>query len=163
MDNTATIADSEGATVETATPKRKGRPAGMRNGAAHKRIIEIAKKHPDAPKREIARRAGVDKATVDRALVKYGIRQADVAVYVDNRAAIFQGMQSRLLTSITDEDIAKMSGKDRMIGLGVLYDKERLETGQSTANVASLTALVTGAARFDKPTERDAVPKDVAK
>jgi len=32
--------------------------------------------------------------------------------------------------------------KDRLVGLGIVIDKHRLITGQSTSNIASWTAIV---------------------
>jgi len=38
--------------------------------------------------------------------------------------------------SLTEADIKKMSARDRVLAFGILYDKERLERGQSTENIA---------------------------
>lgn len=42
------------------------------------------------------------------------------------------------LQALTAEDIKKASPRDKAIIFGTLYDKERLERGQSTVNLASI-------------------------
>ena len=44
----------------------------------------------------------------------------------------------RLLSAISDTDIKKASLRDKVIAAGILFDKERLERGQSTSNVSVL-------------------------
>jgi hypothetical protein len=55
--------------------------------------------------------------------------------YIENRSRVLQGIQARLLYSITDDDIKTMPPGSRILGACQLYDKERLETGQSNSNV----------------------------
>lgn len=60
-----------------------------------------------------------------------------------HRADALTLTQARLLNSITDKDIESASLLQRTTALGILHDKERLERGQSTANVAlSICSLV---------------------
>ena len=40
--------------------------------------------------------------------------------------------------ALSDDDIKKASARDKAIVFGTLYDKERLERGQSTVNLASI-------------------------
>ena len=56
--------------------------------------------------------------------------------FKEGRADLLAIHQSRLLNSLSEGDINKMSGLQKITGAAVLYDKERLERGQSTANVA---------------------------
>lgn len=56
--------------------------------------------------------------------------------YVNNRTVFFQSTQQRLLTSITDADIKSAPMGSRVLAAAQLYDKERLETDQSTSNQA---------------------------
>ena len=48
------------------------------------------------------------------------------------------GLQEKVLASITASDLEKASLRDKVISVGVLFDKERLERGQSTVNLASI-------------------------
>ncbi len=44
--------------------------------------------------------------------------------------------QRKIIKSITASDIKEAKLKDRVVAFGVLYDKERLERGLSTENIA---------------------------
>ena len=61
-------------------------------------------------------------------------------VFVDHRADILSNTQLRLLANLDDAKMQQMTGKDLVVSAAVLYDKERLERGMSTANLASLTS-----------------------
>ena len=61
-------------------------------------------------------------------------------IYVDHRADILSNTQLRLLANLDDAKMQQMTGKDLVVSAAVLYDKERLERGMSTANLASLTS-----------------------
>jgi hypothetical protein len=95
------------------------------------KIIEINQSHPTLNKNEIAAVAGCDHAHVVRTLQTYGLIKKDVDSYISNRAAIFAGMQHRLLSSITEADIKKTPVGSRVLAAAQLYDKERIERGLS--------------------------------
>ncbi len=61
--------------------------------------------------------------------------------YVNHRPTVFAHIQRIILNSITDADIKKANLRDKIVSAGILYDKERLETGQSTQNIAYADAL----------------------
>jgi transposase len=61
--------------------------------------------------------------------------------FVKNRTEILQNTQRRLLNSINDEDIKKTPVGSRVLAFAQLYDKERLETDQSTSNQAVMLGL----------------------
>jgi exopolyphosphatase/pppGpp-phosphohydrolase len=67
---------------------------------------------------------------------RYGIDLKHLESFKNNRADIFAGKQEQILASIDDVAIKCMPVAQRIISLGILYDKERLERGQSTANIA---------------------------
>jgi hypothetical protein len=50
-------------------------------------------------------------------------------------------VQRRLLNNISQADIKKSGLRDKVVAVGILYDKERLERGQSTENVSIDGAL----------------------
>jgi hypothetical protein len=66
----------------------------------------------------------------------------DVSLYAKNRSDILAGVQLKLLSHLTDARLKDASAYQLAGMYGIFYDKERLERGQSTANVAHLTALV---------------------
>jgi hypothetical protein len=61
--------------------------------------------------------------------------------FVKNRDKYFQNVQRRLLCSINDEDIKKAPLGSRVLAVAQLYDKERLETDQSSANIAHQVSI----------------------
>lgn len=103
-------------------------------------IIVAAQDHPDLTSREIGKLANADHSTVVRTLQRYKIERQDVEDFKSHRGDIFAGLQHRLLASCTDADIQKAPLGSRILAAAQLYDKERLERNQSTANVATLHA-----------------------
>lgn len=105
-------------------------------------IIEIKTKHPDLSSVEIGKMVGCDHSNVIRTLQRYGIDKAETEDYKSHRADILAGIQVKLLKSITDEDIKGMPVGQRFMGYGILYDKERLERGQSTSNESIIVTQI---------------------
>jgi hypothetical protein len=58
-------------------------------------------------------------------------------------------MQDKILNSVTDDDIKGMPVGQRIMSYGILYDKERLETGKSSVNIAQLVAHVEDLQRIE--------------
>lgn len=75
-------------------------------------------------------------------LIRYGINDKCLESFKKSRADIFAGIQESVAASLSEEDIKKASVRDRTILLGTLYDKERLERGQSTSNQSVFFRLV---------------------
>lgn len=90
---------------------------------------------------DIAKFFSIPKPTVQARLKPFFGKEADVPAFKAHRADLFAGQQVRLLSAITDKDIEKASLRDKVIAAGVLYDKERLERGQSTSNVSMLFTI----------------------
>jgi len=134
--------EQEGQTIITAPVKRRGRPPESIRLANRRRVIEIAKSNPDMSQIEVARESGACKRTVADVLAKYGINQGELEEYRNNQADIILGIQRKITTSITQEDVNKAPLRDRLIGLGITIDKHRLITGESTSNVASWTTII---------------------
>lgn len=147
--------------------KRRGRPPGMRRSGAvalHREIVECTKKDTGMSNREIADKIGCDKRTVGAVLAKYGIKQDEVQEYRENRADIFAGKQKEILHALTLEKLQNASVKDLTIAFGTIYDKERLESGMSTHNVANLHSIADRAIKTvsaSKPTKGGATTENV--
>ncbi len=56
--------------------------------------------------------------------------------YINNRPFILALEQEKIRQHITPAKLAKASARDLAVMFGIFYDKERLETGQSTQNIA---------------------------
>jgi hypothetical protein len=61
--------------------------------------------------------------------------------YVNHRPFILQDLQRRIIQYITPAKLKKAAVNQLVWSYGVLYDKERLETGQSTQNIAYAEAI----------------------
>jgi hypothetical protein len=104
--------------------------------AKSKKIIEIKEAHPELSTVQIGKLTDCTHANVIRVLQNYGIIQQDVKDYKENRADVLAGLQHRLISSVTDQDIKKTPVGSRILAVAQLYDKERLERGQSTNNIS---------------------------
>ncbi|KAB0668952.1 hypothetical protein F6V30_14030 [Oryzomonas sagensis] len=87
-------------------------------------------------KTQVAKNLNVSPNAVGQMLKRYGITDKHLESFKINRADIFAGLQETVAGSFSRADIKKASVRDRTILLGTLYDKERLERGQSTQNIA---------------------------
>jgi hypothetical protein len=116
-------------------------------------IIKTATEHPDLTTREIGAIADCTHVNVIETLRRYHVNQQHLKTYKSNRADIIAGMQSRLLASVTDADIKKAPLGSRIMAAGILYDKERLERGQSTANVSVHSQLIESIPVSKSPTK----------
>jgi predicted DNA-binding protein YlxM (UPF0122 family) len=85
---------------------------------------------------EIGKMAGVSKQAVHQRLAPYRDAIENLPAFKEHRADLFAVQQSRLLNSLTDADIKRMAPASRVVSAGILYDKERLESGKSTTNQA---------------------------
>ena len=95
-------------------------------------ILSAAMQHPTLSQRAIAKLTGTDSGNVCRTLKEYGITLESADNYVSHRAKIYQGIQAKILSEISNEDIQKASLKDKCVAAGILHDHERIELGQST-------------------------------
>ena len=79
---------------------------------------------------------GCDKSNISKRLKESGYQANYLTTYKNQRADILASYQQIILNSITNEDLQKAGLSQKMMAYGVLYDKERLERGQSTENIA---------------------------
>lgn len=87
---------------------------------------------------EIAERTGCTHSNISQILKRYKIKQNELDTFKTHRAEVFAGIQDKVLSSITPQAIKNASIRDKAILFGTIYDKERLERGQSTSNHAHL-------------------------
>jgi IS30 family transposase len=125
-----------------------------------KKVLELKAKGMNDS--EIARNQGVAQSTIGRFLLSVSKEAEHVEAFKAGRADILASLQAksldlqqRIVDSLTDGDLALLSPAQKggmltslNIMHGTLYDKERLERGQSTANV-SLIAKMMGSALKD--------------
>ncbi len=105
-------------------------------------IIAIAQQHPELTTEQIGKLAGCGHSNVVQTLKRYGIEKQATDDYIQNRAQVFAGLQERILNSVTDEDIKKTPAIQKITAASILYDKERLERGQSTDNIGVIGKII---------------------
>jgi hypothetical protein len=99
------------------------------------KILKVKEDHPDLTTREVAALADTDHSHVIKTFQRYGVEHSHIKEFVDNRGKIFSGMQHRLLSSITDDDIKKAPMGSRILAVAQLYDKERIEVGKDQGGI----------------------------
>ena len=76
---------------------------------------------------------GVSPSAIHKRL-KHLLPDESTKYYQDHRADILSHVQLQLLSQVDARRLKKVSSRDAVVSYGILYDKERLERGQSTAN-----------------------------
>jgi transcriptional regulator with XRE-family HTH domain len=114
----------------------KTKPA--KRGGATLSLAEIADLRAKGVSLEkIGRLAGVSKQAISQLIKRNGLDPEDVAVFKRDKSLLLHSKQKLLLDSLTQEEIKKMSGRDKVVSFGIVYDKTRLEDDKSTTNIAS--------------------------
>jgi transposase len=85
---------------------------------------------------EVSKIFNVSRPALIQQVNKYFIDGVELNIYKTYRADILASKQMQILKSLTEEDIQKASPYQKVGMFGILYDKERLERGQSTQNIA---------------------------
>lgn len=98
------------------------------------KLIEYRNK--DLSYQDIADLVGCSKPNVYARLKQYDGEIKSLKSYKENRADVLAVVGSKMLNSLTSNDIEKASAYQRVGMFALLYDKERLERGQSTSNIA---------------------------
>ena len=88
---------------------------------------------------QIADIQGVHKSAIHQA-IKDLLPTEETQTYKQQRADILANLQTKIIKSIDDADIKKAPFGSRILAMAQLIDKERLERGQSTENIAQIHA-----------------------
>lgn len=134
----------------------RGRHSKSEDVERYRNIIELARNEPKLSRRELSRQLGCSRNTVDKALAIYANSKEDIELFRKRRADIFAEKQRTILNTLTGKKIEAMNPRDAIVGMGILYDKERLEMGESTSNVASLVKILRAADQIAKEEKVDA-------
>jgi len=92
-------------------------------------IIDLVKKGLNFS--EISRVLGCSRQNVVQRFRKVEKEIKAGKRYQEHRADIFAIQQNRILNAISPEDLEKASLRDKVISVGVLFDKEKIETGKA--------------------------------
>jgi hypothetical protein len=104
------------------------------------KILHQKAANPKLTNRQLAKINNVSQQAISQMFQRYGINENYLESFKEHRADILAGIQETVLGTLTVEDIKGASFRDRTVAMGILYDKERLERGQSTSNVATILA-----------------------
>ncbi len=110
-------------------------------------ILEL--KNKDLNNKQIAELLGCDRSNVSKRLKEYAPTLRKIGGYKKHRADIYAHMQSELLSAVTPDKIKDSSATQLITGMAILYDKERLERGQSTQNMSVAGLIETHSASLD--------------
>jgi hypothetical protein len=99
-----------------------------------RKILQTFTENPEKTITEIAHIAKATPSYAWEVLQQYGINKKRVDDYIQNKADVFAGLQDRIISSITDEDIKKAPFGSRVLALAQLTDKERVERGLSNGD-----------------------------
>jgi hypothetical protein len=85
---------------------------------------------------DIAKMLTIPTKTIQSVIKRFLPAKADrkaLEIFKTNKADILSIFQRKMLYSITDEQIDRMSVSQKMMAFGILFDKERLLRGQPTS------------------------------
>lgn len=105
---------------------------------------------------QIAGALKCSKDTVTKRLAPFRMMIDNTDDYKNARALSLMIQQHRISKAITDEKLDEAKLKDLAYAFGLFYDKERLETGQSTQNISYMDIVK---ARHEKEKELAALKK----
>lgn len=98
---------------------------------------------------EIAAIQGVTKQAI-HGRIKNLLPPAELKTYINHRGDILAGLQAKLLSHLDDDRLKKAPAGSLVLAACQLYDKERLERGMSTSNLASIHADIAALRSVDK-------------
>ena len=104
-------------------------------------LLTLKRKYPKISLRHLGKLVGISAEAVRLQFLKRGINFETgeitaVEEYRAGRAEILASKQIEVLNHLTPEKLKSASAQQLTYTYGVLYDKERLERGQSTGNIS---------------------------
>ncbi len=112
-----------------------------RKGSKVQQILTLATTTPALPS-EIARSLNTTDQNVSYTLQRYGISPNRLKSFKNNRADILAAWQMKLLSYIDIEKLKKAPAGTLVLAACQLYDKERLERGESTENSSIIVKMI---------------------
>lgn len=110
---------------------------------------------------QIADKYGVHKSAVHERLQKFEAQLGDpeeLRGFQDVEADIQSAIKRRFSSRLLDVDLDKCSPKDLAMVYGITYDKNRLQTGQSTSNQSVFFSVVSESDEANTPQIIDVTP-----
>jgi hypothetical protein len=108
-----------------------------RPGTKAEAILTLTATTPATPV-EISESVNCTRAAVTQTLQRYGIKPNRLESYKKHRADVYAGLQLKVIKHLSSEDTLKAASTNNLAyALTQLNTMERLERGQSTANIAN--------------------------
>ncbi len=106
---------------------------------------------------EIGKLTGTSKQNISQLLQRSGVNVEVVETYRKDKNLIFNAKQKILVDALTPKIVSKMSGRDLLVGAGILQDKIRdLENPARGGIGAGLWINIVAASH--QPPEKDVTP-----
>jgi len=121
---------------ETLHPERRAKNTPIN------KLIQQKLENPNLSHKQLGKLNGISSPAVTALFKRHNVDIEQLEQFREHRADLLTLHQERVLSSITAEDLKKASARDKAIVFGTLYDKERLERGQSTSNQSVFFAIV---------------------
>ena len=112
--------------------------SNLSKGISLAKIIELRNKKLSYA--QIGKIVGCSKENVIQRIKPFQTSIDNLPSIKENRADLLATVSDTILNSLTEADIKKAPAGQRVMMYGILYDKERLERGQATQNIATLSA-----------------------
>lgn len=90
---------------------------------------------------ECGKQLGVSKQACGQLLRRSGVDVEAVEAYKRDKDIIFNAKQKVLVDALTPKVVSKMSGRDLLIGTGILQDKLRDLAGGAATSIISIIAI----------------------
>ena len=84
---------------------------------------------------QIGKILGITKEAVWELCERHGIIKDGIANYRQYKLDMIEGKESLVLSNLTTQDIQKASARDKAVIFGILFEKGRLQSDRSTANI----------------------------
>ena len=107
---------------------------------------------------QIAAIQGVTKQAIHQR-IKNLLPIPETEIYKNHRADILANLQLKLLSHLDEARLKKASAYQLVGSAGLLYDKERIERGLSTANLSVLMADIEAVRGGDKNVSTGKLPE----
>jgi hypothetical protein len=120
-------------------PESDNLPEPYHKGIPIEKLIEYKSK--GLSNADIAKIVGIDQSGVSRRIKSIAEDIDNTKLFQKHRSSYFAFKSREILQAITSADILKAGLRDKVVAASILFDKERLESGKSTQNIAYLDMI----------------------
>lgn len=117
------------------TPPERKRPGGRSKAKELPISLLIAEYKAGKTTKQIARQYGYTTTGIEQKCRRYGFNIRTLRAYQAQKADLLAFKQSQIMEAMGPDKIAAASLRDQATAFNILHNAERLERGQSTANV----------------------------